>query len=130
MWGVKKLVIGSNRTWKLRQINIVQVNNLKLMMIRVQEQDNNANGYLDLNISSIGKHSRWESVTCGSPLARVSAAILELVSTAGRSLVATKWTLGENHRVNIVLSIALQVPNTSLYLHSYICACVVALVIS
>ena len=24
--GVKKLVIGSNRTWKLRQINLIQVN--------------------------------------------------------------------------------------------------------
>jgi hypothetical protein len=45
--GVKKLVISSNRTWKLRQINLVQVNNFKLMIvIRVQEQDNNANGYL------------------------------------------------------------------------------------
>jgi hypothetical protein len=25
-WGVKKLIIGSNRTWKFRQINLVQVN--------------------------------------------------------------------------------------------------------
>ena len=28
-----------------------------------------------------GKHSTWESVTCGSPLARGLAATLELVST-------------------------------------------------
>jgi len=28
-----------------------------------------------------GKHSTWESVTCGSPLARGPAATLELVST-------------------------------------------------
>jgi len=48
----------------------------------------------------------------------------------GRSLVATKWTLGENHHVNFVLPVGLQVPNTSLFLHSYTCACVIALVTS
>jgi hypothetical protein len=36
-----------------------------------------------------GKHSTWESVTCGSPLARGPVATLELVST-GSSLVAMK----------------------------------------
>jgi len=47
----------------------------------------------------------------------------------GRTLVATKRTSGENLCVNIVLPVGLQVPNTSLFLHSYTCACVVALVI-
>jgi len=36
-----------------------------------------------------GKHSTWESVTCGSPLARGPAATMELVSTR-TSLMATK----------------------------------------
>jgi hypothetical protein len=36
-----------------------------------------------------GKHSTWESVTCGSPLARGLAATLELV-LMGTRLVATK----------------------------------------
>ena len=45
--GVKKLVIGSNQTWKLKQINLVLSQPYKLMIvIRVQAQDNNTNGYL------------------------------------------------------------------------------------
>jgi hypothetical protein len=36
-----------------------------------------------------GKHSTWERVTCGSPLARGPTTTLELIST-GISLVATK----------------------------------------
>jgi hypothetical protein len=36
-----------------------------------------------------GKHSTWESVTCGSPLAKGPATILELVSTGTSVLVRT-----------------------------------------
>ena len=65
---------------------------------------------------------------CVTPLSRWTT---KFWSTQwGRSLVATKWTSGENHRVNFVLPVGLQVPNTSLYLHSFFCACVVDLVIS
>jgi hypothetical protein len=50
-----------------------------------------------------------------------------------RSLVATKWTSAENHRVNlvfIIFSLACILRNTSLYYFHLHCACVVALVIS
>jgi hypothetical protein len=51
----------------------------------------------------------------------------------GHSLVTTKWTSEENHRVNIVFIIfsVVCIPwNTSLYYFLWHCACVVALVTS
>jgi hypothetical protein len=79
-----------------------------------------------------GKHSKWESVTCGSPLARGRRQPWSL-SQRGLACWQTHEPRDINHCVNIVFIIfsVVCIPcNTSLYLHFIHCACVVALVIS
>ena len=80
-----------------------------------------------------GKHSTWESVTYGTPLARGPATTLSL-SQQGLSGWQSTEPRDKNHRVNIVHPVGLLTPNTSLYLLFHMlclccCSCVANLLV-
>ena len=49
---VKKLKEGSTRTWRLKQIYLVE-SHIELLMRMTYEEDNNANEYQNLQVASI-----------------------------------------------------------------------------
>jgi hypothetical protein len=49
---VKKLKEGSTRTWRLKQIYLVE-SHIELLMRMTYEEDNNANEYQNLQVTSI-----------------------------------------------------------------------------